>query len=51
MDPLFELDLDVAKKGSRDATHALCSQLRQAIVEGRLTLGMRLSGGLATLPL
>lgn len=42
MDPLFELDLDVAKKGSRDATHALCSQLRQAIVEGRLTLGMRL---------
>jgi GntR family transcriptional regulator/MocR family aminotransferase len=42
MDPLFELDLKVAKKGSRDASRDLCSQLRQAIVEGRLTRGVRL---------
>lgn len=42
MDPLFELDLKVAKKGSREASRDLCSQLRQAIVEGRLTRGVRL---------
>jgi GntR family transcriptional regulator / MocR family aminotransferase len=42
MDPLFELDLKVAQKGSREASRDLCSQLRQAIVEGRLTRGVRL---------
>jgi GntR family transcriptional regulator / MocR family aminotransferase len=42
MDPLFELDLEVAKKGSRDVSRDLCSQLRQAIVAGRLTRGVRL---------
>jgi GntR family transcriptional regulator / MocR family aminotransferase len=42
MDPLFELDLERAKKGSRDASRDLCSQLRRAILEGRLTRGVRL---------
>ena len=42
MDPLFELDLEMAKKGSREASRGLCNQLRRAIVEGRLTRGMRL---------
>ena len=42
MDPPFELDLEVGKKGSRDASRDLCRQLRQAIVAGRLTRGVRL---------
>jgi GntR family transcriptional regulator/MocR family aminotransferase len=42
MDPLFELDLDMAPKGSRDSSRTLYSQLKAAILDGRLAAGAKL---------
>ena len=42
MDPLFEIDLHPVAKGSRDAAQGLYRQLRQAILDGRLTPGAKL---------
>jgi GntR family transcriptional regulator / MocR family aminotransferase len=39
MDPLFELHLKRAGKGSRDASQSLYSQLKEAIQDGRLAKG------------
>jgi GntR family transcriptional regulator/MocR family aminotransferase len=41
-DPLFELELALAPKGSRDAGQVLYRQLRAAILEGRLAAGAKL---------
>ena len=41
-DPLFEVELDLAAKGSRVTARTLHGQLRAAILEGRLTPGARL---------
>jgi len=42
MDPLFEIELDLATEGSRDAASALYGRLRAAIADGRLVAGARL---------
>jgi GntR family transcriptional regulator / MocR family aminotransferase len=42
MDPLFEIRVDMAARGSREASQSLCRQLRQAIIDGRLAPGARL---------
>ncbi|MDB6105342.1 MAG: hypothetical protein JWO52_5341 [Gammaproteobacteria bacterium] len=41
-DPLFELELKLAPKGSRDAGQVLYRQLRAAILESRLAAGAKL---------
>jgi GntR family transcriptional regulator/MocR family aminotransferase len=42
MDPLFEFELDLGAKGSRDSSRALYGQLKAAILDGRLGAGARL---------
>src|SRR5579863_1955894 len=42
MDPLFEIELDVAAKGSRESSRNLYGQLKAAILDGRLTAGAKL---------
>lgn len=42
MDPLFEIAFGLAAKGSREASHTLYRQLRDAIADGRLAPGARL---------
>jgi GntR family transcriptional regulator/MocR family aminotransferase len=42
MDPLFEIRVDMAARGSREASQRLCRQLKEAIVDGRLAPGVRL---------
>lgn len=42
MDPLFEIDLRLADKGSREAARTLYRQLKTAILEGRLVAGAKL---------
>ena len=42
MDPLFELDLDRAALGSRGSARKLYTQLKAAIVDGRLAPGTKL---------
>src|ERR1700752_1151476 len=42
MDPLFEIDLRPVTKGSRDAAQSIYQQLKEAILDGRLTPGMKL---------
>ena len=42
MDPLFEVELDLAPKGSRDAARTLYRQLAAAILDGRLAPGAKL---------
>jgi GntR family transcriptional regulator / MocR family aminotransferase len=40
--PLFEVQLNLAAKGSRESAKTLCRELRAAIVDGRLLPGARL---------
>jgi GntR family transcriptional regulator/MocR family aminotransferase len=42
MDTLFEIKLDVAAKGSRQASESLYRQLKAAILDGRLAAGSKL---------
>ena len=42
MDPLFEIELERAAPGSRDAGRALYRQLKEAIEDGRLAVGAKL---------
>ena len=42
MDPLFEIRVDMAVRGSRETSQSLCRQLRDAIIDGRLAPGVRL---------
>jgi len=42
MDPLFEIKLDLATKGSRQASKSLYRQLKAAILDGRLAPGAKL---------
>jgi len=42
MDPLFEIDLQRAEPGSRDASRTLYRQLKEAIEDGRLAVGAKL---------
>jgi GntR family transcriptional regulator / MocR family aminotransferase len=42
MDPLFEIELDLAAKGSRESSRNLYGQLKAAIFDGRLTPGAKL---------
>src|SRR5215831_8167297 len=42
MDQLFEIDLQLSSAGARSPSEALCSQLRRAIVAGRLAPGAKL---------
>jgi GntR family transcriptional regulator/MocR family aminotransferase len=42
MDPLFEIGLDLAAKGSRQSARSLYLQLKAAILDGRLAAGARL---------
>src|ERR1700736_1929134 len=42
MDPLFEIDLGLPAKGSRDSGRILYRQLKAAILDGRLAPGARL---------
>jgi GntR family transcriptional regulator/MocR family aminotransferase len=42
MDSLFEIELDLATKGSRDSSRSLYRQLKAAILDGRLTAGAKL---------
>jgi GntR family transcriptional regulator/MocR family aminotransferase len=42
MDPLFEIELDLAAKGSRESSRNLYGQLKAAILDGRLTAGAKL---------
>src|ERR1700744_258674 len=42
MDPLFEIDLRPVAKGSRDAAKSIYRQLKEAILDGRLTPGAKL---------
>jgi GntR family transcriptional regulator / MocR family aminotransferase len=42
MDPLFEINLHLAAKGSRETSLTLYRQLKAAIVDGRLTPGAKL---------
>lgn len=41
-DPLFEIPLDRASKGSRESSRTLCQELKAAILDGRLTAGAQL---------
>jgi GntR family transcriptional regulator/MocR family aminotransferase len=42
MDTLFEIKLDLASKGSRQASESLYRQLKAAIIDGRLAAGAKL---------
>jgi GntR family transcriptional regulator/MocR family aminotransferase len=42
MDPLFEIELDMAAKGSRESSRTLYGQLKAAILDGRLAAGAKL---------
>jgi GntR family transcriptional regulator/MocR family aminotransferase len=42
MEPLFQLDLQVPPRGSRDRLRSLHRQIRDAILDGRLQPGLRL---------
>ncbi len=42
MEPLFEIELDLPRKGSRDAARSLYEQLKAAIRDGRLIAGAKL---------
>jgi GntR family transcriptional regulator/MocR family aminotransferase len=42
MEPLFELNVQRVRKGSRDASQSLYRQIKDAILEGRLAKGSRL---------
>ena len=42
MDPLFEIELDLAAKGSRASARTLYRELKAAILDGRLGLGAKL---------
>src|SRR5580692_3515844 len=42
MDPLFEFEIDLAARGSRESSRSLYRQLRAAILDGRLAAGARL---------
>ncbi|TLY53380.1 MAG: PLP-dependent aminotransferase family protein [Gammaproteobacteria bacterium] len=42
MDPLFEIELELPAKGSRDAARSLFEQLKAAILDRRLTAGAKL---------
>jgi GntR family transcriptional regulator / MocR family aminotransferase len=42
MDSLFEIELDLAAKGSRESSRSLYRQLKAAILDGRLTAGAKL---------
>src|SRR5437764_232059 len=42
MDPLFEIELDMAARGSRESSRTLYGQLKAAILDGRLTAGAKL---------
>jgi len=42
MDPLFEIELDLAAKGSRESSRNLYGQLKAAILDRRLTAGAKL---------
>jgi GntR family transcriptional regulator / MocR family aminotransferase len=42
IDPLFEIELDLGPKGSREASRTLHRELRAAILDGRLIAGARL---------
>lgn len=44
MDPIFEIELNIAVRGSGEASRTLHQQLKSAIVEGRLPPGARLPG-------
>ena len=44
MDPIFELRIDPAAKGARNATAGLYHQLKAAIADGRLRGGARMPG-------
>ena len=44
MDPLFEIELDMAAKGSRESSRTLYGQLKAAILDGRLTAGAHVDG-------
>ena len=42
IDPLFEIELDLGAKGSRESSRTLHRELKAAILDGRLTAGARL---------
>jgi GntR family transcriptional regulator/MocR family aminotransferase len=42
MNPLFEIGIDLAAKGSRESSRSLYQQLKAAILDGRLTAGAKL---------
>jgi GntR family transcriptional regulator/MocR family aminotransferase len=42
MDPLFEIELDLEAKGSRESSRSLYRQLKTAILDGRLGAGAKL---------
>src|SRR6185312_15803012 len=42
MDPLFEIELDLAGRAPREASRTLYHQLKAAILEGRLPPGAKL---------
>ena len=42
IDPLFEIELDLGPKGSRESSRTLHRELKAAILDGRLTAGARL---------
>ena len=42
MDPLFEIEIELPAKGSRDAARSLFEQLKSAIVDGRLVADAKL---------
>jgi GntR family transcriptional regulator/MocR family aminotransferase len=42
IDPLFEVELDLGPKGSRESSRTLHRELKAAILDGRLTAGARL---------
>jgi GntR family transcriptional regulator/MocR family aminotransferase len=42
LNPLFEVELNLAAKGSRDSARTLCRELKAAILDGRLLAGAQL---------
>jgi GntR family transcriptional regulator/MocR family aminotransferase len=42
MEPMFEIELDLPIKGSRESSHSLHRQLKAAILDGRLAAGTKL---------
>jgi GntR family transcriptional regulator/MocR family aminotransferase len=42
MDPLFEFEIDLAARGSRESSRSLYRQLKAAILDGRLAAGAKL---------